>query len=276
MRKVRIFLDSETTLEGVTHDISTQGAAFFLSLKNGSSFFCPEERSGKIPFSFIRSKLKDQVILVDLQDTDLEPVNFEITRIEPSWKKGFHIFLGGRFRGINEFLVKQIEQICPRVLRGGAPREIYVSDSLPAFRKNLLKEKAEVYRYRFTNNYRNIGLHRDLVARLAEAFEFGEKDVYYIKLLVDEILMNAFLYGALAPGKDCTELDILLSHGKLLITVKDFAGREFDDYPYHFRQEKKHEKGGLSLIEELSDDWQVTNKPGKTTEVSFFKTASGN
>ena len=274
LRKVKLYLGSDLVLNGVTHDISTHGAAFFVNFKGAEAFLTDGKKDHKIPMKQIKEKLIGELLLMEIEKTEMEALDLEITRVEASWKKGFHLFVGGNFKNDNEFLTEKIKKIAPKVGSFEGKREIYESDKIEEAKKQMHKERADEYHYSYRNGYRNIKIHRDLVAQLVQQNGFQREDVYVLKLLVDELLMNAFLYGSIVKGKDRTEIDILLTHDRIMVTIRDFSGEEFDDYPYHFRKEKKHEKGGLSLLEELSDDWHVKVKKGSQTEVTFFKKVS--
>ncbi len=267
---MRLYLESDVTLHGITHDVSTHSVAVFVNLKNASALY-GAVAAGRAPLSAIKGKLLGQTALLEIAEEGLDPINFTIQRVEPSWKKGFHLFIGGRFVNADEFLVKKLEQVCPALLPGPRQREVYVSEGLPDFLEDLRRLRAEEFVCEFSNGYHNVRDHRDLVTALAAHHEFPEEEIYGIKLLADEALMNAFLYGSIEPGRDRTQLRALLAPGRIYLAVRDYAGIEFDDFPYHFRKERADQRGGLSLLEELSDDWQVQTVPGEYTEVCFFK-----
>lgn len=278
-RRIKLFLGSDTVLSGVSNDISAQSASFFVSLKGAASFFSEGGKKGdylKMKFSRIREKLVNQTVLLAVDDGDIggEPISLSVLRVEPSWKKGYEIFLGGRFLGDNAFLRKRLEKLCPSLVPGAAGKwEKYVSESLQGFRQDMLRDRASAFKFEYTNKYAHVQLFRDLVTKTAALYDFKDMELYRIKLLADELLTNAFLYGSMEPGRDCTALTIMLLPGRFLMTVRDFGGRLFNDYPYHVRKTVKGSEGGLSLVEAYSDDWQVETMPKEHTDVSFYLTS---
>ena len=59
----------------------------------------------------------------------------------------------------------------------------------------------------------------------------------------------------------------------IFICVRDHAGRPFDYKKYREFDEKHPDSSrtGLHLVDRLMDGWAVNTKPGKFTEVSFYK-----
>lgn len=277
-RMIRLFVGTDTILSGVTNDISTHSASMFVSLKGAAAFFggAKAGEQVRIPFSTVKERLLNQAVLMAFDADDLaEPVNLHILRVEPSWKKGYDIFLGCRFASDDTFLMRKLETVCPGLLPGKEPEgDRYVSESLRRCRDAMQKERAARFTFDYSNKYTHVHAHRDFVARLVSLYEFSEMEQYHVKLLADELLTNAFLYGALEPGRDRTILTLMLQPGRLYFSVRDFAGRVFNDYPFHFRRNEKGTEGGLSLVEAYADDWEVATEEGQHTDVSFFKVSA--
>ena len=152
----------------------------------------------------------------------------------------------------------------------------YISSTLPAFRIKMENDPSMQHvLLEYTSSYANVRSTRDYIANLADRHEFNEEEVYQIKLMVDELLMNAFLYGSTEKGRNHSNVKLYIGQDGMLFEVTDHAGHHFNDRPYHMRRDvRSGPVGGLALIEAYSDDWQVDIHREKFTRVTFFKTRS--
>jgi anti-sigma regulatory factor (Ser/Thr protein kinase) len=277
-REVQVFLDNETSAYGLTRDLSTDSVSIFLSLKGAHNFLKDITVEGQIKLSALKKKLINQILLISITDSNsIEPLDLTVLRVEISWQKGFDIFVAGRFLHLDDFKAKELEKACPSVSVRQETDEHYISSKLPLFRQKIDVDSSEHIHLEYTSNYANVRSTRDYIANLAERHEFNEEEVYQIKLMVDEILMNAFLYGSTENGRNHTNVKILLGTPGLYIEVTDHAGHHFNDRPYHIRRDvRSGPVGGLALVEAYSDDWQVDIHRGKFTRITFYKTRSQN
>ena len=278
-REVQVFLDNETSVYGLTRDLSTESVSIFLSLKGAQSFLKDLNAEGELKISALKKKLINQVLLISIGDDILhQPLDLTVLRVEISWQKGYDIFIAGRFLKLDDFKKKILENVCPTVNVRQETEHHYTSSSLPIFRQKLESEAGvEHIHLEYTSNYANVRSTRDYLANISERHEFNEEEVYQIKLMVDEILMNAFLYGSTEKGRNHTNVKVLVGQAGLLIEVTDHAGHHFNDNPYHVRRDvSAGPVGGLALVEAYSDDWQVDISREKFTRITFFKTRSEN
>lgn len=275
-REVQVYLDSETIAHGMTRDLSTESVSVFLSLKGVRGYFkaeCELDHLDK-SLSFLKAKLIDETVMLVVNDDHLnEPLSFKVLRLEISWQKGYDIFLAGKFVNLNDFQLKELEQACPQVIERQVAEERYLSTTLPVFKKRIEAEGADLILMDYTSTYDNVRSARDYITNLSDRHDFNDEEVYQIKLMVDELLMNAFLYGSTEPDRNRTKVRIWMGASGLLVEVVDHAGHPFNDYPYHMRRDvRAGPVGGLALIEAYSDDWQVDIHKGTLTRVTFFKT----
>lgn len=279
----------------VTNDISPKNLSLFVSLKGAGKFFSTPSENGKakIKFSEIRNKLSGQNLMISIDDKMFtEPVNFVVKRVEPSWRKGFELYVAGLFGDIDDFMSRELNMLCKRlymeksgqvdnaddaeaVEQGNKSKKRYVSDDLKAFEAEMDEEGPDVFTYSYTNGFAQVKVHRDLIANLMKVYEFSDPECYQVKLAVDELLMNAYLYGSIEPGRDRTEVHVKMLQGKMLLSVKDMAGVDFDDSPYHTRKKFDPSRmGGLSLVQLYTADWHVFTKSGEFTKITFYKTSA--
>lgn len=273
-REVQVFLDNETSLHGLTRDLSTDSVSIFVTLRGARDYFSDAINDGHIKLSAIKEKLIDQVLLLSIGDANLsEPLDLTILRVEISWQKGYDLFIAGKFANLNDFQTKELEKACPNVLVRKEVDHHYRSSTLPIFRNKMESLNAETVSLEYTSNYANVRSSRDFVANLAQTHEFSEEEVYQIKLMADELLMNAFLYGSKEEGRNTTKVKVRIGPPGILFEVTDHAGTHFNDRPYHLRRDvRAGPVGGLALIEAYSDDWQVDIHRNTFTRVTFFKT----
>lgn len=276
-RKVELYLGENTVLRGVSKDISTNSASMFVSYEGIESYLKQYriKDPNQLSIQQWRKILADEKAMVSLQDISLpEPIDFRVLRIETSWEKGFDLFVAGRFENTDDFLTKEILQLCPELSgESSAPKKRYISEKLPIFREMMQEEGVSSFNVEYSNRYDHVHSFRDLLAGLAEKHGFSDEDAYMIKLMTDEVLMNAFLYGSIEEGKDKTSIEAFFSPRGILVEIVDYAGKYFDDHPFHFRKKLELKQlGGLVLVEAYSDDWQVDIVPGESTKVTFFKT----
>lgn len=277
-REVQVYLDSETVAHGLTRDLSTDSVSIFLSLKGVREYFkdeCPPE-GGPIKLSKLKKKIVGQTLMLAVNDAHLnEPLDLNVLRVESSWQKGYDIFVAGKFVNLNDFQVKELEKACPQVIERQDTSDRYVSATLPAFKNKIENESSDQITLEYTSNYANVRSTRDYITNLSDRHEFNEEEVYQIKLMVDELLMNAFLYGSTEPGRNTTKVKILIGPSGILMEVTDHAGQHFNDHPYHLRRDvRAGPVGGLALVEAYSDDWQVDLHKGTFTRITFYKTRS--
>jgi anti-sigma regulatory factor (Ser/Thr protein kinase) len=273
-RKIKLFLDSEEILTGITKDISPHSLSMFISLKGAIPYL---ENKGllkdkKISLNKIKKFLQNETVLISFEDDKIkEPIDIRILRIESSWKKGYEIFIAGQFENIDEFIAKGIENYCPEE-KGKVDKKKYISTKIPHLKEFIEEDHPNKLNFDFNNSYSHVILMRDFIASLAEKYNFSAEDVYFIKLIADEVLMNAFLYGSTIVGRDKTLLNIIINSQGIIVEVTDFAGVYFDDTPYHVRKELSLKQlGGLALIEAYSDDWQVDIENNVQTTLTFCK-----
>ncbi len=276
-RKIKLFLDSEEILTGITRDISPQSLSMFISLKGAVPYL---EQKGlikdkKVSLNKIKKFLQNETVLISFEDDNIqEPVDIRILRVESSWKKSYEIFLAGQFENIDEFIAKGIEKFCPEE-KEKVNKKKYVSTKIPQFKEVVEEDHPNKLNFEFNNSYAHVILMRDFIASLTEKYNFSDEDVYLIKLISDEVLMNAFLYGSTVKGRDKTLLNITINSHGIIVEITDFAGIDFDDTPYHVRKELSLKQlGGLALIEAYSDDWQVDIDKNVQTTLTFCKTNS--
>lgn len=278
-REVQVFLDNETSVHGLTRDLSTDSVSIFLSLKGADHFLedIVPEKGEPIKLSKLKAKLLNQVLLLSINDSNLnEPLDLMVLRVEISWQKGYDIFIAGKLQNLNDFQSKELEKACPSVLVRQETSSHYISSTLPLFRKKLeLDENLQSIQLEYTSSYANVRSTRDYITNLADRHEFCEEDVYQIKLMTDELLMNAFLYGSTEKGRNHSTVKVLISKEGILFEVTDHAGHHFNDRPYHLRRDvRSGPVGGLALVEAYSDDWQVDIHRNTFTRVTFYKTRS--
>lgn len=277
-REVQVFLDSETTVHGMTRDLSTDSVSIFLSLKGAKEFLKDVLlEDGQIKLSSLKKKLVGQTLLISINDGKLkEPIDLRVLRVEISWQKGYDIFIAGKIENLNEFQKKELEDACPQVVVRQETDNHYISSTLPIFKKKIENDANMQYIHmEYTSSYANVRSTRDYIANLADRHEFPEEEVYQIKLMADELLMNAFLYGSTEKGRNHSSLKVHIGQAGILFEVTDHAGHHFNDRPYHLRRDvRSGPVGGLALVEAYSDDWQVDIHRGKFTRVTFFKTRS--
>lgn len=274
-REVHVFLDSDTTAHGLTRDLTPDSVSIFLSLKGAQSYFKDVVgEDGQAKLSTVRKKLINQTVLVSIGDAQVsEPLDILVLRVDPSWQKGYDLFIAGRFQNLNDFQIKELEKACPSVLVRQSADAPYRSSSLPNFKQKLENEEHEKIRLEYTNSYPNVRSTRDYVATLAGYHGYPEEEVYQIKLISDELLMNAFLYGSKEIGKNTTKLNLTFGPSGMIFEVIDQEGAHFNDRPYHLRRDvRSGPVGGLALVEAYSDDWQVESHQGNFTKVTYFKT----
>jgi anti-sigma regulatory factor (Ser/Thr protein kinase) len=277
-REVQVFLDSDTTAHGLTRDLTPESVSIFLSLKGAQSFLKGVIGSdGQAKLSEVRKKLVDQIILISIGDAHVsEPLDLRVLRVDPSWQKGYDLFIAGRFQNLNDFQIKELEKACPSVLVRQSSDAPYRSSSLPIFRKKLEIGESEKVQLQYSNSYPNVRSTRDFVAGLAGYHGFSEEEVYQIKLISDELLMNAFLYGSREDDLNNTNLNLTFGPEGMVFEVIDHAGAHFNDRPYHLRRDvRSGPVGGLALVEAYSDDWQVEINNGNFTKVTYFKSKTG-
>mgnify|MGYP006424491943 CR=1 FL=1 len=273
-REVQVFLDSDTTAHGLTRDVTPESVSIFLSLKGAQGFLKGIiGNDGQAKLSEIRQKLVNELILISIGDANVsEPLDLLVLRVDPSWQKGYDLFIAGRFQNLNDFQIKELEKACPSVLVRQSSDAPYRSSSLPIFRKQLETGENEKVQLQYTNSYPSVRSARDYVATLAGYHGFPEEEVYQIKLISDELLMNAFLYGSRDDEKNITKLNLTFGPSGMIFEVVDHAGAHFNDRPYHLRRDvRSGPVGGLALVEAYSDDWQVEINKGNYTKVTYFK-----
>jgi anti-sigma regulatory factor (Ser/Thr protein kinase) len=277
-REVQLFLDSETTIHGLTRDLSTDSVSIFVSLKGAKEFFSDVlSDDGQLKLSALKKKFIGGTLLVSINDTSLrEPINLKVLRVEISWQKGYDIFLAGKFQNLDDFQTKELEKACPSVLVRQETDQHYSSSTLPTFKSKLESDPSlQFIHLEYTSSYANVRSTRDYIANLADRHEFNEEEVYQIKLMVDELLMNAFLYGSTEKDRNHSNIKLHIGQPGMIIEVTDHGGNHFNDRPYHLRRDvRSGPVGGLALIEAYSDDWQVDIHREKFTRVTFFKTRS--
>lgn len=124
--------------------------------------------------------------------------------------------------------------------------------------------------------YLYIAYIRDLCGGLAREMGFSEGDAFGIKLVVDEIVTNAFEHGCTHPGDDKIDVKISFAGTGIFICVRDPGGKLFDHRKYRgFEANSPDSIGsGLCLVDKFSDEWVVDAKSGEYTEVMFFKRKS--
>ena len=125
--------------------------------------------------------------------------------------------------------------------------------------------------------YLYIAHMRDLCESLALEMGFSEDDAFGIKLVVDEILTNAFEHGCTHPGNDKIDFKVSFAGTGIFICVRDPGGKPFDYRKYKgFEVSSPDSVGsGLCLVDKFTDEWVVNTKPGEYTEVMSFKRKSG-
>jgi anti-sigma regulatory factor (Ser/Thr protein kinase) len=124
--------------------------------------------------------------------------------------------------------------------------------------------------------YLYIAYVRDLCESLALDMGFSEDDAFGIKLVVDEIVTNAFEHGCTHPGNDKIEVKVSFAGTGIFISVRDPGGKVFDHRKYRgFEANSPDSIGsGLCLIDKFTDEWVVNAKTGEYTEVMAFKKKS--
>lgn len=276
-KDLKIFLDTNVILKGVSRDISINSISMFISLKGAAPFFKNNGIDIKhINLNDIKKVLKEQIILVAFEhnEIELEPMDMKVLRIEVSWQKAYDIFIAGQLENIDEFTRKKIESIEPEVEQKVHEKR-YKSSKLPIFKKMLESHHAHKIKIEYTNSYNQVLATRDYITNLVSKYSFPKEEQYQLKLISDEALMNAFLYGSTLEGRNHTEINIEICQYGVLVEITDFAGKYFDDTPYHSRKNLTMKQlGGLTLIGAYSDDWQVVTLPNKKTTLTFFKSNS--
>ena len=124
--------------------------------------------------------------------------------------------------------------------------------------------------------YLYIAYMRDLCESMALGMGFGENDAFGIKLVVDEILTNAFEHGCTHPGNDKIDVKISFAGTGIFICVRDPGGIPFDYRKYKGVEVSSPDSvgSGLCLVDKFTDEWVVNTKPGEYTEVMSFKRKS--
>ena len=124
--------------------------------------------------------------------------------------------------------------------------------------------------------YLYISYMRDLCEGLALEMGFNVDDAFGIKLVVDEILTNAFEHGCSHPGDDKIDFKVSFAGTGIFICVRDPGGKSFDHTKYKgFEASSPDSIGsGLCLVDKFSDEWVVNTKPDEYTEVMSFKRKS--
>jgi anti-sigma regulatory factor (Ser/Thr protein kinase) len=276
-KPLKLFLENGDVLTGVSKDISKNSVSMFVSLKGGIAYLKNEGiiKDHKISLSKVKKFFRNQATLISLEDDSIhEPINLRILRVEPSWRKHYDIFIAGEFENVNEFISKEIESAVPDEEEKTENKK-YVSKKIPKFKEMVEEDHPNHLNFEVNNSYSHVMLMRDFIASLAEKYHFAEQDIYLLKLISDEVLMNAFLYGSTVKGRDKTKISISINSHGVLIEVTDFAGIPFDDTPYHARKELTlSQLGGLALIEAYSDDWQIDTDKNVQTTLTFYKTNS--
>lgn len=264
VREVFVFLQESEELIGFTRDISKQGASIFIKLSQPL-----EDKSASVFYDY-KLKLLHQTIQVSVKPWEAqEHFPLKINQVELSWQKGYDIFITGEFLPMSDLLSKKLKDICPCPIVREVPFSNYKSIKLEAFKNELSEAITESINIEVQSSYSNVCATRDYIASISTRHKFTAETTYYIKLMADELLMNAFLYGTPKQGIPTTKIHIEISRHGFLFEISDSAGRPFNDEPYR-KKSLKNNSGGLAIINAFSEDWEVNTEPEVSTKVSFF------
>lgn len=264
VREVFVFLNENEKLIGFTRDISRQSASIFIKLN------APIEDKSASVFYDYKLKLINEVIQVSVKPWESqEHFPLKINQVELSWQKGYDIFITGEFLPMSAPLSKKLEDICPSPTVREIPFSNYKSSKLETFKQELSESISESINIEVQSSYSNVCATRDYIASISSRHKFTDEITYYIKLMADELLMNAFLYGTPKQGIPTTKVHIEISRHGFLFEISDSAGRPFNDEPYR-KKSLKNNSGGLAIINAFSEDWEVSTEPEVSTKVSFF------
>ncbi len=263
-------LDEATNLyDGVTRDISMSGFSAILKPSPRDGFRETIDYS-QLTVNELKGTLTGKKLSAVLEmGLSIGPATVKPTRVEHSWRKNFDIFAAFHFQLLNDSdktaLAKYLEE----------HGEVVELASEPAKEEGKKKDlvESDVIRIVFPGRHFYLAHMRDLCEKLAVERGFKKNDAMRIKVAFDEVLTNAFKHGCSDYGHDKIDVQISFDDSGIFVIVRDPGGKSFDykRYGEFDKQFPDSSRTGLHLVSKFMDGWAVNIKPGKYTEVSFFK-----
>ncbi len=115
---------------------------------------------------------------------------------------------------------------------------------------------------------------RDNTEVIARRMGFDEDQIFELAMIVDEAYANAVEHGGDVEGGSELEIEFLIFHNRLEVSVKD-TGCGFDlscvPIPKNLRSLNSTRGRGLGLISMLSDSYELVSSPGTGTVLRLTK-----
>ncbi len=269
---VQLLEGADRRYEGVTRDLSMSGFSAFLK-RTSEGILRESVDYSLLTVHEIEGDLTGRKLSAVLEmGLSIGPVAVSLIRAEHSWRKDFDMFAAFSFESLNE--------------SDGAAITKYTNEHSD-LRKHVSVEpeeklgwektgEADVVRIAFPARHFYLTHMRDLCEKLALQGGFNQNEALKIKVAFDEVLTNAFKHGCIHYGRDKIDVQISLDTAGVFVCVRDPGGTVFD-YKRYREFDKKFpdsSRTGLHLVDKFTDGWSVNTKPGKYTEVAFFKNRS--
>lgn len=258
--------------EGVTRDLSTSGfSAFLRRISEGTlresvdySLLTAHEIEGDLAGRSLSAVME--------MGLSIGPAAVTLIRAEHSWQKNFDMFAAFHFESLNESEIAAITRYADK--HAGLQRPVTIEPE-EGFKREETGEP-DVVRIVFPARHFYLAHMRDLCEKLVLEGGFNLAEALKIKVAFDEVLTNAFKHGCTNYGRDKIDVQISLDGAGIFVCVRDPGGKPFD-YKRYREFDKKFpdsSRTGLHLVDKFTDGWSVNTKPGKYTEVTFFKNHS--
>ncbi len=266
---VQMLEGAKKRFDGVTRDVSVSGFSAFLRTVAEDSIRESIDYSVLAPEEMKQALAKMDLSVVLDMGFPIGPAALVVMRVENSWRKDFDMFAAFEFKSLNESEKVAISDYVAAQAEAQPPVPAQAEEG-PA-REGV--GEPEVVNVNFPARYFYLAHVRELCERLSREAGFAEEDAMKIKVAFDEVLTNAFKHGCINYGVDKIDVNLTFDDAGVFVCVRDPAGRPFDYRKYREFDEKHPDSSrtGLHLVDRLMDGWAVNTKPGKFTEVSFFK-----
>ncbi len=269
---VQLLEGADRRYEGVTRDLSTSGfSAFLKRISKGTlresvdySLLTAHEIEGDL------AARKLSVVLE--MGLSIGPVAVSLIRAEHSWRKNFDMFAAFSFDSIDESESAAITKYANEHIDLQEHVSVEPEEKLGRGKTG----EPDVVRIVFPARHFYLAHMRDLCEKLALEGGFNRDEALRIKVVFDEVLTNAFKHGCIHYGRDKIDVQISLDTAGIFVCVRDPGGTVFN-YKQYREFDKKFpdsSRTGLHLVDKFTDGWSVNTKPGKYTEVTFFKNRS--
>ncbi len=271
--RLTLLLRGSPALTGTMRDAGVSGFhAFVNPMPDTPDPRLAQDAIGRTTFIALEEILRELELEARVHDEpSLENLTVRILRVEPSWEAGFALFVAGRFG----FMKRETRERLRSWLGsqdGSAPAQGVMRPEEEMLWPQV-HEKGDDIVFTVPARYYLIPHLRELCGRLARDAGLEDLAAYQVMVAADEVITNAFKHGSPLYGESKIHVRIHIDRRGFWLYVRDEGGIPFDVEMYRNKDVRRPEAGhrGIHLVSRFTDSWDVTTQPGKSTEVSFFK-----